>query len=176
MPDFHHVGITVRDIERSFAFYTDLVGMTVWNQEEALDVEAPEEREPYRSSGGMEFLAFRSEAFDTLTGNHGAEFKYVMLQSADRGFVLQLTEYLIGGAEGCDVAHNRPGSPHLSFFVPDVDATFAAVDASPDFSPTSNVVQITPSMRSFYVNDPDGVPVEFIEVRRGPERPLSWKG
>jgi hypothetical protein len=30
----------------------------------------------------------------------------------------------------------------------------------------SDVVQITPSMRSFYVADPDGVPVELLQVVR----------
>jgi catechol 2,3-dioxygenase-like lactoylglutathione lyase family enzyme len=164
------MGITVRDIERSYAFYTRVAGMSVWDQERALDVEAPEERRSGCGAEGMDFMVFSSDSFDVLTANPGAEFKYVMLQSADQHFILQLTEYVTGGGDWVDPGHNRPGSPHLSFFVTDVDAKWAALQSSGDATPTSKVVQITPSMRSFYVNDPDGVPVEFIEVQRR-ERP-----
>jgi catechol 2,3-dioxygenase-like lactoylglutathione lyase family enzyme len=165
MADFHHFGITVRDIERSFAFYTEVAGMSVWNQEQALDVKAPQQRESH-TTPAMEFMVFHSDELDTLTDNPGARIKYVMLESADKSVVFQLTEYVDKAGPPCDVAHNSPGSPHLSFFVDDVDATLASVRARADTGRTSEVVQITPSMRSFYVDDPDSVPVEFIEVKR----------
>jgi len=31
---------------------------------------------------------------------------------------------------------------------------------------TSGLVQIAPHMRSFYTEDPDGVPVEFLQVTK----------
>ena len=93
MADFHHFGVTVRDIERSYDFYTQVAGMTVWNQEAELDVEAPTTRETQRSER-MEFMVFSSDEFDVLTANPGSKFKYVMLQSADRSVVFQLTEYV----------------------------------------------------------------------------------
>jgi hypothetical protein len=43
---------------------------------------------------------------------------------------------------------------------------WAKVEQLDHVEAVSKVVQITPSMRSFYVADPDGVPVEFIEVAR----------
>jgi catechol 2,3-dioxygenase-like lactoylglutathione lyase family enzyme len=55
---------------------------------------------------------------------------------------------------------------HLSFFVVDVDTTRADIEQRGDVKIISDVVQITPSMRSFYVADPDGVPIEFLEVVR----------
>ena len=165
MADFHHFGVTVRDIERSYDFYTQVAGMTVWNQEAELDVEAPTSRETQRSER-MEFMVFSSDEFDVLTDNPGSKFKYVMLQSADRSVVFQLTEYVAQGEAPLPIGHNRPGSVHLSFFVDDVDAHRESTIAAGWTADISPIVQITPSMRSYYVDDPDGVPVEFLQVQR----------
>ena len=140
--------------------------MTLWNQEEELDVKAPEERQTERGATGVEISSVRSESFDRLTNNPGAEIKYLMLASADRKLVFQLIEYIAGGGPELDLDHNRPGSMHFSFFVDDVAAKWAEVERRGDVKIISDVVQITPSMRSFYVADPDGAPVEFLEVVR----------
>jgi catechol 2,3-dioxygenase-like lactoylglutathione lyase family enzyme len=167
MTPFHHVGITVRDIEASYRFYTEVLEMRVWNQEEALEVEAPtERRNASADEGPPEFMVFGGPAFDVLTNNPGAQFKYVMLQSSDGGFVLQLTEYVAGGEIGPRGSHNRTGGLHMSFFTDDVEGRWKELTESGEVSIISEVVQITPSMRSFYVEDPDGVPVELIEVSR----------
>jgi catechol 2,3-dioxygenase-like lactoylglutathione lyase family enzyme len=165
-PEFHHAGFTVRNIERSYAFYRDVVGMTVWNQEEELDVKPPEERQTEVGSAGIEISSVRSDAFDRLTNNPGSEIKYLNLVSADRKLVFQLIEYVAGGGPELELDHNRPGSLHFSFFVDDVAAKHADIERRGDVKIISDVVQITPSMRSFYVADPDGVPVEFLEVVR----------
>ena len=165
-PEFHHAGFTVRDIERSFAFYREVVGMTVWNQEEELDVKPPEERQTEVGHTGVEISSVRSNAFDRLTNNPGSEIKYLNLVSADRKLVFQLIEYVAGGGPELELDHNRPGSLHFSFFVDDVAAKHAEIERRGDVKIISDVVQITPSMRSFYVADPDGVPVEFLEVLR----------
>jgi catechol 2,3-dioxygenase-like lactoylglutathione lyase family enzyme len=165
-PEFHHVGFTVRDIERSFAFYRDVVGMTVWNQEEELDVKPPEERQTQTAATGVEISSVRSESFDRLTNNPGSEIKYLNLVSAERKLVFQLIEYVAGGGPELELDHNRPGSMHFSFFVDDVAAKHAELERCSGVKIISDVVQITPSMRSFYVADPDGVPVEFLEVVR----------
>ena len=165
-PKFHHVGFTVRDIERSYAFYHDVVGMTLWNQEEELDVKPPKELETALAASGIEIRSVRSDSFDRLTNNSGSEIKYLMLSSADRKLVFQLIEYVAGGGPELTLDHNRAGSMHFSFFVDDVDAKRAEIERRGDVKILSDVVQITPSMRSFYVADPDGVPVEFLEVER----------
>ena len=164
--EFHHVGFTVRDIERSFAFYRDVVGMAVWNQEDELDVKPPEERRIETGATGVEISSVRSESFDRLTNNPGSEIKYLMLTSSDRKLVFQLIEYVAGGGPELELDHNRAGSMHFSFFVDDVDAKRSEIERRGDVKIISDVVRITPSMRSFYVSDPDGVPVEFLEVLR----------
>jgi catechol 2,3-dioxygenase-like lactoylglutathione lyase family enzyme len=163
MPDFHHLGLTVSDIEASYRFYTELVGMHVWDQSRELNVDMGSDVKPAEDH---DFISVRSEAFDELTHNPGAEIKYVNLQSRDNKLVLQLIEYVAQGGDRLALDHHQIGSPHLSFFVDDVEALWAQVESMPDVNAVSKVVQITPNMRSFYVADPDGVPVELLEVVR----------
>ena len=52
----------------------------------------------------------------------------------------------------------------MCFLVTDVDAKYAEVAERGDVTITSNVIDIAAGARSFYVEDPDGVPVEFVQV------------
>lgn len=140
MAALFHVGLTVKNLERSAAFYRDVVGMT----EEA---------------DRMFSVKFRE--FDALTNNPGAELNVAHLTLGP--FMLQLIEYVNKGGVTLDLHHNNVGSPHLSIYVPDVDAKYRQVRQRGDVTITSELVQITPTMRSFYTEDPDGVPVEFLE-------------
>jgi catechol 2,3-dioxygenase-like lactoylglutathione lyase family enzyme len=134
-----HVGLCVSDLERSIAFYTVVAGMTVVERHER-----------------------RSEQFDALVGNDGTSVRVAYLRR--NAFLLQLIEYAQAGGAPVDIAHNRPGSPHLAFFVPDAKAAFERVRRLPDVRITSEVVVLNPSMTSFYTADPDGVPVELLEL------------
>ncbi len=137
-----HVGLTVRDVTASIRFYRDVVGMTV----------------------SSEFTG-RNEWFDELTNNPGAELNVAHLRLGN--YELQLVEYLAGGTEeAADLAHNRIGSPHMCFLVTDVEAKFAEVAELGDVVVTSAVTDIAGGARSFYVDDPDGVPVEFVQIPR----------
>ena len=137
-----HVGLTVTDIAASVGFYRDVVGMTVTS----------------------EFVG-RNAWFDELTSNPGAELSVTHLRLG--AYELQLIEYLAGGqAEPAPIAHNRVGSPHMCFLVTDVDAKFAELSGRGDVTITSDVIDIAAGARSFYVADPDGVPVEFVQIPR----------
>jgi catechol 2,3-dioxygenase-like lactoylglutathione lyase family enzyme len=135
-----HVGLTVSDLGASIAFYCDVVGFALEGR--------------YEVAG---------EWFDTLTHNQGADIEVAMLRLGT--FVLQLVAYRDGGGTGLDLAHHRAGSPHLSFTVADLDARHAALVAAGAQNPTPVVdVMGSAAIRSFYVDDPDGVPVEFLEM------------
>ena len=137
-----HMGLTVRELARSVDFYRDVVGMAVSSE-----------------------FAGRNDWFDELTNNPGAELRVAHLRLGS--FELQLIEYTAGGAEEeAVIAHNRIASPHLCFLVTDVDAKFAEVGERGDVRVTSDVTDIVAGARSFYVEDPDGVPVEFVQVPR----------
>jgi catechol 2,3-dioxygenase-like lactoylglutathione lyase family enzyme len=135
-----HLGLCVRDLRASLAFYTEVAGFTV-------------RMAPRRIAGGW---------FDTLTRNEGAEIEVAMVELGS--FTLQLVQYHAAGAAPIAPGHNHPGNPHLSINVDDVEATHAEVVATGQHHPTA-IVDITGTgARSFYVEDPDGTPVEFIAM------------
>ena len=136
---FWHLGITVTDVHRSLSFYRDLVGMRL---EQLKDHE--------------------SRDFDRLSANSGTAVRVAWL--SDGPLIMQLIQYLRGGADEVPLRleHRRVGSPHLSFFVADVDATFAKFAERADVRTLTDApVPMGPHARSFYALDPDGLPVEF---------------
>jgi catechol 2,3-dioxygenase-like lactoylglutathione lyase family enzyme len=135
----NHVGLTVRDLDASVAFYTAVVGLEVLTR---------------TRSGG--------DWFDTLTHNEGAVIDVVMLRSPD--VVVQLVQYARGGDAPVPTGHNRAGNVHLCITVDDVEAKRSAVVAA-GLDATPIVALPPPGMRSFYTADPDGVPVEFLQER-----------
>jgi catechol 2,3-dioxygenase-like lactoylglutathione lyase family enzyme len=138
MLQLFHVGLTVKNLQRSLAFYRDIAGMEAG---EVFHGESPE--------------------FDTLTNNPGARLCGVHLKAG--AFMLQLLEYEAGGGTTLDLHHNNVGSPHLCFYVPDVEAKYTELQQRGDVRITSEIVPIMHNMRSFYTEDPDGVPVEFLQ-------------
>jgi catechol 2,3-dioxygenase-like lactoylglutathione lyase family enzyme len=136
--DLFHVGLTVADLDRSMAFYRDAAGMYV-----------------------LSVLDLDSEGFGRLTHNPGARLRTALLGLGS--FQLQLVEYTAGGGAPLDIDHRYPGAPHLSFWVVDLDSRYERLCRYADVSVTSEPVEVVEGVRSFYVIDPDGVPVEFIE-------------
>jgi len=166
MPDFGHVGLTVRDIERSYTYYCEVVGMRVWDQDAALGTRRGADTRADTSSQGPELITVRSDAFDKLTNAQGTEIKYLMLQSPDGALIFQLIEYVKGEKGELGLDHARSGSMHFSFLVDDVEAKYAQVSTRGDVKVTSEIVELNATMRSFYTTDPDGVPVEFMEITK----------
>jgi catechol 2,3-dioxygenase-like lactoylglutathione lyase family enzyme len=139
MAELNHIGLTVKNLEASLRFYREVVGMTV----------------------EMSF-ALENGGFAKLTRNPAAAIKgaYVMAGS----FRLQLLEYTSGGGTTQNIHHNNIGSPHMSFGIEDVEAKFREVQAMAWPKIISDIVEVVPKVRSFYVEDPDGVPVEFFQM------------
>jgi lactoylglutathione lyase len=138
MLELFHVGLTVKDLQRSLAFYRDIARMEAG-----------------------EIFDGQSAEFDTLTNNPGASLRGVHLTAGS--FMLQLLEYKAGGGTTLDLHHNNVGSPHLCFYVPDVEAKYAELRGRGDVKITSGIVPIARNMRGLYTEDPDGVPVEFLQ-------------
>jgi catechol 2,3-dioxygenase-like lactoylglutathione lyase family enzyme len=141
MPELNHVGLTVKNLDDSVKFYREVAGMTV---ETMFELE----------NGG----------FAKLTRNPAASIKGAMVYAG--AFRLQLLEYIAGGGPPQKIHHNNVGSPHMSFGVADVDAKYREVQAIPWAKIISDIVEVVPRFRSFYVEDPDGVPVEFYQMSR----------
>jgi catechol 2,3-dioxygenase-like lactoylglutathione lyase family enzyme len=142
MASLNHVGLTVADLEASRAFYVDVVGMDV-----VLD--------GFRTGGGW---------FDTLTENEGAVIEAMLLSAGPTS--LQLVQYHAAGDPEAVTGHSRVGNLHLSFDVENVEAKHAELAQRPELRATAVVQLPVDGYRSFYVRDPDGVPVEFMESPR----------
>jgi catechol 2,3-dioxygenase-like lactoylglutathione lyase family enzyme len=144
MASLNHVGITVTDLEVSQAFYVDVVGMDLVLR-------------GFRTGG---------EWFDTLTENTGAVIDAALLSAGD--MTLQLVQYHEAGNPEAVTGHNRVGNLHLSFDVEDVEVQHAKLAKRPELRATAIVQLPVEGYRSFYVRDPDGVPVEFMESPKKP--------
>jgi len=142
MPGLNHVGLTVGDLERSIEFYRDTVGMKLSGR-----------------------VRLQGEWFDVLTHNRGADIDVAMLELGE--FTLQLVQYLAAGGGVLPLAHNQIGNPHLCIDVEDVETKHRAVVATGRFEPTPIVDIMGSGTRSFYIADPDGVPVEFLQRAPG---------
>jgi catechol 2,3-dioxygenase-like lactoylglutathione lyase family enzyme len=143
MASLNHVGLTVTDLEASVAFYVDVVGM---------ELVLP----GFRTGGPW---------FDTLTENSGAVIQTALLSAGDLS--LQLVQYDEAGNPDARTGHNRVGNLHLSFNVEDARAKHAQLSGQSQCRATAVVELPVEGYKSFYVRDPDGVPVEFLE---SPER------
>ena len=61
-----------------------------------------------------------------------------------------------------ELDHRHPGAPHLSFWVDGLDGLLERFLGA-GVRVTSKIETVVPGIRSFYVSDPDGMPVEFVE-------------
>src|SRR5581483_8925275 len=151
--ELYHLGLTVHDLKASYRFYSEVIGLRPQNTgaAENADAENPDETalsliKGDADTGDVDFFAVRSDAFDKLTNNPGCEIKFLYLQSEDGKFLLQLVEYVDGGGEPAPLGHNRSGSPHLSFFVPDLAAKRVEAEARDDVKITSDTIEVAPGM------------------------------
>lgn len=141
-----HTGITVSDLERSVAFYRDVMGFPVGDT--------------IRLGGALA---------EQVTGVPGAEIDIVFVTAP--GHTIELLHFAKPDDQRrstlrpCD-----PGFFHLCFMVDDIDRVVAAVRAG-GFEAVGPVptVQHGPrkGRRAIYARDPDGVVLEFMEDPKG---------
>jgi glyoxylase I family protein len=137
--EINHVGLTVSDLDSSVKFYCEIAGFTLLSRQD-------------RALGG--------DWFDTLTENSGALVVSAYVRCGD--LTIQLVDYQSGGREPANVDHPAAGSPHLCITVPDIEAHYRLA-ADHGLRATPIVDHVLAPARSFYVRDPDGVPVEFFQ-------------
>jgi catechol 2,3-dioxygenase-like lactoylglutathione lyase family enzyme len=138
------VGMTVADMDRSVAFYRDVLGFAV-----AADVEVI------------------GDAYERLHGVFGARARVVRLRLG--GESLELTEYLAprGRPVPADAAPDDRSFQHVAIIVSDMDAAYARLRAAkvphastgPQTLPAWNPA--AGGIKAFYFRDPDG---HFLEL------------
>jgi catechol 2,3-dioxygenase-like lactoylglutathione lyase family enzyme len=137
-----HVGITVRNLERSLAFYRDLLGLRV-----------------IEISGGEEDVG-------QILGIPGARIKAADLDAGD-GRIFELLEYVTAGGEAVPQRPNGPGCPHVALRVRDIAQVLqrlARAGHNPDGKPTTITGAIAwEGATVVYLRDPDGAVIELIQ-------------
>jgi len=144
---FSHVCIGVSDMERSIAFYRDVMGMDV-----VFDVE------------------LEGPSMESVTGRSGAKGR--MVGGLIGGAVVEL---LALGDGPTGKPGTRIGYTNISFRCDDLDAVYRQALALGQ-KPQQEPVDIG-GVRMFFVADPDGTPIELIELPAGLTSSVElWRG
>jgi catechol 2,3-dioxygenase-like lactoylglutathione lyase family enzyme len=145
MKGLHHVGITVKDLDASIRFYHDVLGLEFSN-----------EPSPW----------FEGEELSRGVGVPGAALRQVSLMAGDT--TLELLEYNSPPSETDQpLQSNNRGASHVAFAVDDIEATKAELEAKGiEFYSSVNAVDdgVLAGWRWVYFKDPDGYPLELVEV------------
>lgn len=146
LTDAYHTGVTVSDLDRSIAFYRDLLGMTL--------VHVQEGQRPYLA---------------VITGFADVYLRTAFLKASESALhVLELLEYRSHPGLPLEPMTNRPGSSHLCISVSGISEIYAALSergvefVSPPEPITSGVNQ---GGLGCYLRDPDGFTIELFEAR-----------
>ncbi|GGE87021.1 VOC family protein [Mycetocola zhadangensis] len=137
-----NVGIAVRDIEATIAFFTDL-GLTVIGRD-----------------------TVSGEWADTAVGLDGNHAKIAMLQTPDGQGRLELFEYI--HPEAIETRPTRPneiGMHRVAFSVDDIDQALE-IAAKHDCHPLRGVATYEDVYKLSYVRGPSGIIVMFAEDLR----------
>src|SRR6266705_5238416 len=136
-----HTGVTVSNLERSLAFWRDVLGFELSHTAHQ-----------------------KGELAQEITGVKGAEIKLAVLK-APGGHKIELLEYLApadrkrANLQPCDV-----GSVHVALVVDDLDAVLNTIAASgwkAAGKPQTLTTGPNAGKRVVYVRDPDGTTIEL---------------
>jgi len=145
MKAVHHVGITVKDLDASIRFYHDVLGLEFAN-----------EPSPW----------FEGEELSRGVGVPQAALRQVSLLVGDT--TLELLEYRSPASETeRPLGSHSLGASHVAFFVDDIETEKAELEAKGiAFYSSVNVVDegVLAGWRWVYFEDPDGYPLELVEV------------
>jgi glyoxylase I family protein len=142
-----HTGITVSNLERSLAFWRDVLGFELSHRAHQTGDLARE-----------------------ITGVEGAEILIAVVKAP--GHKIELLEYLAPpdrkrhvDLRPCDV-----GSVHIAFLVDDLDAVLSVIAASgwkAAGTPQTLTTGPNAGKRVIYVRDPDGTTIELMQLPPG---------
>jgi catechol 2,3-dioxygenase-like lactoylglutathione lyase family enzyme len=139
-----HTGITVSNLERSLAFWRDVLGFELSHRAHQI-----------------------GELAEEITGVAGAEISIAVLKAP--GHKIELLEYLAPperkrhvDLRPCDI-----GSVHIALTVDNIDAVLSTIAASgwkAAGKPQTLKTGPNAGKRVVYVRDPDGTTIEFMQL------------
>jgi catechol 2,3-dioxygenase-like lactoylglutathione lyase family enzyme len=144
------VGITVKEMDRSLKFYTEVLGFKKISDNE-----------------------YKGESWEKLQGVFGLNMRVVKLQLGDE--FIELTDYLTTGGRSIpeDAKSNDLFFQHIAIVVSDMDKAYAQVkkynvehvSTSPQTLPKS--IPAAEGIKAFYFHDPDNHNLELIYFPKG---------
>jgi catechol 2,3-dioxygenase-like lactoylglutathione lyase family enzyme len=145
-----HTGLTVSDLDRSLAFYRDLLGLELITQWDS--------SQPY---------------LRTIVGYPDAELRIALLRlpgpTGPAGHHIELLEYRQPRGRRGDAGTYNPGNGHVAFMVDDLETTYTELRAK-GVRFKSAPVDITHGRnaggRAVYFFDPDDITLEMIQPAR----------
>lgn len=143
MKRIHHTGYTVSDLDRSVAFYRDLLGCEVIAEQE--------------KQGG--YLA-------AIVGYPEAHVRMAHLRLPGSEHVVELFQYLAPESGTADVEPKNVGASHLCFITADLARDYgrlAAAGVSFVSPPVEVDTGINTGGYALYLRDPDGIVVELFQ-------------
>ena len=140
----NHTGLHVRDIERSIAFYRDLIGLELLTRRES-----------------------RADYVADIVGYPGAVLQMAWLRHPSGGPVVELLQYVEPAGTPIDTSTPNPGTAHVCFNVPDIHATYERLRAAGVEFKSDGPVPITHGLNKgaygIYFTDPDAITLELIQ-------------
>ena len=141
-----HTGITVSNLERSLAFWRDVLGFEFSHTAHQ-----------------------KGELAQEITGVEGAEIKLAVLR-APGGHKIELLEYLApAGRKRADIRPCDVGSVHVALLVNDLDSVLERIAAS-DWKAAGKPQRLqsgpNAGKRVVYVRDPDGTTIELMQIAK----------
>ncbi len=146
--DFHHASITVQNLERSVAFYRDVLGMEYMFERDVIKGYVAE-----------------------IVGYPDVHQRQAWLRGG--GEKLELIQYLSPEGKPIDGASYNPGTLHLAFEVDDIHAMYKRLQelgVKTRSAPVAIVQGPHKGGYAMYVYDPDGVSIELMQL---PAQPAS---
>lgn len=139
-----HIGIQVRDVERSARFYEEALGFEL--------VDRFSKSEPY---------------VQRVVGYPGVTLEIAILRIPGSDVFLEILEYR--GVDGLpvDPGTANPGTAHFCLFVDDLDGLYERlVERRVEFVSEVETPTAGPNKRGrlVYMKDPDGIRVELVET------------
>ncbi len=139
----HHTSYTVSNMERSLAFYRDLLGCEIIWEREITD-----------------------QYFRDIVAFSDSVVKAVELRIPGSDHILELFEYAHPRGQTVDMSTNNPGNSHVAFIVEDLQAAYEELSAKGvHFKSPPVRIDVGANTEAWgaYVVDPDGITMELFQ-------------
>ena len=140
----HHHGFTVADLDRSVAFYRDVMGLELVRISERANI----------------------PSYDRMLGYDDVKLRVGIFRHPVNGFILELIEYVHPEALVRPQENKFVGAGHVAFEVESVDALYERFRAAgfDTINPPTDIVRDGVRVaRGMYGLDPDGISIELFE-------------